>query len=145
MNTKKIIFHEYKLEIIEKHTGYIYYYGDIIYIIYDKPFCKIHFVDNSTFHICYPFNRLLKILPRIFFQCKKSIIINLARMKQYNFKEMEIIMEDNTVFSLSYRRKNDFVKEKEGINRLTVPFKDCFLCESKSKCCESFRANLENI
>jgi hypothetical protein len=73
------------------------------------------------------------------------MIINLARMKQYNLKEMKIIMEDNTVFPLSYRRKSDFVKGKKDINRLTVPFEDCFLCKSKNKCCESFRANLENI
>jgi DNA-binding LytR/AlgR family response regulator len=145
MNTKKIIFHEYKIEIIEKSTGYIYYYSDILYIKYYKPLCKIHFVDNRNFYIQYPFNKLLEILPSIFFQCKKSIIINLAKMKIYKFTEMEIIMEDNTVLPLSYRRKNDFIEEKNSINRLTVPFKDCFSCETKDKCCRAFHAHMENI
>jgi DNA-binding LytR/AlgR family response regulator len=145
MNTRKIIFHKFKVEIIEESKGYIYYYGDILYITYNKPYCKIFCLGRGKSHMLhYSLNILLKILPPVFFRCERSVIINLARMKKYDFTSMKITMEDDHILPLANRKKNDFIKLKTSITNLTAPFQDCFSCDSIETCCESYSANLKN-
>jgi DNA-binding LytR/AlgR family response regulator len=140
VNSKKIIFHDFKVEIIEGMKGYVYYYGDIEYITYDNPYYKVHCIGNKSHYISCPLYKLLEILPDVFFQSNKSVIINLSRMKSYDYKTMKIVMDDEYTFSLSSRRKDNFMKLKESIVYLTAPFQSCFSCDSENNRCDPFRA-----
>lgn len=123
--------------------GYIYYYADILYIIYDKPYCKIYCTGNTNHYISYSLRKILEVFPAVFFQCEKSTIVNLSKIKSYNYLNMQIVMEDDRILPLSNRRKKNFITVKNSIIRLTAPFQICFPCHSANNCCESYRAKLD--
>jgi DNA-binding LytR/AlgR family response regulator len=143
MNTQNIVFHEYKLEILINGKTVIHPYGDILYIITEKPYCKVSCINNKHYLLLYPLDKFINILPDCFFQCNRSTIINLSRVIEYDCtKEMKIVMENNKSFSISRNKRNDFKEKIHSIVRLTVPFEKCFECDSESFCCSSYRAKL---
>jgi DNA-binding LytR/AlgR family response regulator len=143
MNKQNIIFHEYKLEISVNGKTVIYPYGDILYIVAEKPYCKVCCVDNKQYLLLYPLDKFINVLPDCFFQCNRSTIINLSWVKEYDCtKDMKVVMNNNNAFSISRNRKDDLRKTVHSIARLTVPFEQCSRCDSESFCCSSYRAKL---
>jgi len=43
----KIIFHDLKMEILVETGVIARYYGELMYIIYDAPYCWLYFTGNN--------------------------------------------------------------------------------------------------
>lgn len=56
---------------------------------------------------------IMNQLPESFFRCQKSYIVNLAMVRQVDYKEMLISLEDNLCASLSRNVKNEFAHSME--------------------------------
>jgi DNA-binding LytR/AlgR family response regulator len=143
--TMEIIFHEYKIEIpIDSRKYKILYYADIVYIVYDNPYCSVYCVDNKHYMVSYSLSKFIKILPPIFYQCNKFVIINMSRISEYSLQGEgnTIIMDNEHVFSLSRRKKKEFLILKNSVLRLTPPFEQCLKCSQEGVCCALLRAKL---
>ncbi|MDR3246220.1 MAG: LytTR family transcriptional regulator [Prevotellaceae bacterium] len=136
-DSKKVVFHEFKLEIIEGAKGYVYCYGDIVCIIYGDPCHTIYCADGQIHYISCPLYKLQRILPSIFFQCNKSTLINLSRMISYDYQTMKIVMEGEHIFLLSSRRKSNFIKSKKC---LPTSFQSVSCDLANNHRCDPFRA-----
>lgn len=56
---------------------------------------------------------IMNQLPESFFRCQKSYIVNLAMVRQVDYKEMLISLEDNLCAGLSRNVKNEFAHRME--------------------------------
>ena len=56
---------------------------------------------------------IMNQLPESFFRCQKSYIVNLAMVRQVDYKEMLISLEDNLCASLSRNVKNEVAHRME--------------------------------
>ena len=45
--TSKIVFHDQKMEIVVENGADARYYSEMMYVIYDAPYCNLHFSDNT--------------------------------------------------------------------------------------------------
>ena len=87
------------------------HYDELTYVVYDAPFCWMHFGGQKKYQVESSLQRIREYLPSgVFFQCNRSTIINLYRCIRSNKAKTEIEMDDQTKHRLSRRRKKDFFK-----------------------------------
>ena len=105
----EIAFHELKMYIPVK-TGFVSQnYGELMYVVYDAPYCCLHFTGKKKYKVEVPLHYMLKNLPQNdFFQCNRAVIINIGCCKEFNRIDGVIKMEDDMEFSLARRRAKDF-------------------------------------
>ena len=108
----KIAFHDRKMEIPFK-TGFFVRidkdYDELMYVIYELPYCWLHFCDSEKFNVEVSLQIMSASLPAgVFFQCNRSTIVNLYRCQEYDKEMAVIVMEDGSKHHLSRRRAKDF-------------------------------------
>ena len=103
-----IVFHKQKMEISVKTGFIVHLYDELLYIVYDAPYCwlvlkgKKYMVETSLQYI-------MDNLPKNdFFQCNRSVIVNINYCKEYRREESVIVMDDYEEIRLSRRRVKSF-------------------------------------
>jgi DNA-binding LytR/AlgR family response regulator len=138
-----LTFHKYVIDIPTSNgRNRIYKYNDILYIVANRPYAKIHCIDKTNYLVNFSLVALEKILPDIFFRCAYSTIINLSHIKEYSLSEQNAVMADDSVIQISHRHIKGFIEAIDSLNRLISPFHCCTQCEEEDRCCKSFCAKL---
>ena len=128
----KIVFHEMKMEIPVKNGLIVHSYGELMYIIYDEPFCRLYFKDNVKYRVEVSLQYMLENLPKgVFFKCNRSTILNICYYKEYKKKPLMVIMEDGKELVLSRRVETLFHTIKRHLPRITPPCPGCYSCTCK--------------
>ena len=132
----KIIFHDLKMEILVE-TGIIArYYGELMYVIYDAPYCWLHFTGKNRYRVVVTMKKLMDNLPNAsFFRCKRSTIFNVCYYKEYVMAKSMVVMEDGREFKLTRRNILNFNAMRNDISRISPPCTTCYTCTNKK--CES--------
>jgi DNA-binding LytR/AlgR family response regulator len=105
---RRILFHDLKMDVPVKKEFIERNYDELMYVLYDAPYCQLHFTDKKIV-IETSLQHLMENLPEIiFFQCSRSVIININYCKDFRKPEAVIVMRDKTELDLSRRRVKDF-------------------------------------
>ena len=132
----KIVYHDLKMEIwIE--TGVISrYYGELMYVIYDAPYCWLYFTGKNRYRVVVTVRNLMQNLPAVsFLKCKRSVILNVCYYKEYDRAKSMVIMEDGRKFKLTRLNVLNFNTIRNNIPRNSPPCPRCYTCTDES--CES--------
>ena len=80
----QILFHERKMGIAI-NTGVVFrHYGELMYVIFDKPYCVLYFTGSAKYKIEIPLQYIEDNLPEgIFMKCKRSAILNIFYCKEF--------------------------------------------------------------
>jgi len=132
----KIVFHDLKMEI-RIETGVIArYYGELMYIVYDAPFCWLHFTGKNRYRVVVTMKSLMANLPDAsFFRCKRSVILNVCYYKEYNHTQSMVVMEDGREFKLTRINNVKFNKIRNNLPYHSPPCSRCYTCTDEK--CES--------
>ena len=136
MNSK-IVFHDLKIEIADKTGFIVYYYGELMYIIYDAPYCWFYFADKTKYKIETTVQYLFDNLPEVFFRCNRSSIINISYYKKFLINMNKLVMDDGKIFTLSRNNAIKFNTKRISLPRITPPCLNCYSCKIE---CESMLA-----
>ena len=137
----RILFHERKMEIAIS-TGLVFrYYGELMYIIFDKPYCVLHFTGNTKYRVEATMQYVWDKLPDgMFLKCKRSAILNIFYCREFKKIPRLLIMEDGMEIKLSQRNVSDF-KYMTGNFGLSNTFKppcggcyNCIIEKCEKKC-----------
>jgi len=128
---QKIVFHDQKMEISVKNGADARYYGELMCIVYDAPFCKLHFADNTDYTVETSLQSIIDNLPEApFFKCDRSVVINICYYKGYRLNPSVIVIDGGKEFKLSRRNVNDFIKKmKNNLPRISPPCPKCYTCK----------------
>ncbi len=91
----KIIFHDLKMEIPDDTKIITRFYGELMYIIYDAPYCYMHFTGTQKYKVDVTLQDMMDNLPEVFVRCNRSIVLNVCYYKEYDMNLSTIIMDDN--------------------------------------------------
>ena len=132
----KIVFHDLKMEI-RIETGVISrYYGELMYIIYDAPYCWLYFTGRNRYRIIVTMKSLMNNLPEAsFVRCKRSVILNVCYYKEYDHTKSMVIMEDDREFKLTQPNIMKFNTIRNKIPHNSPPCPRCYTCTEEK--CES--------
>ena len=130
----KIIFHDLKMEISVKNGVVARYYGELMYIMYDAPYCWLYFADNTKYKIEATMRYLIDNLPEAFIRCNRSVILNVCYYREYRITLSEVVMDDNRVFTLSRFNSLRFNAMRTSLPRISPPCANCYTCTDE---CES--------
>ena len=134
----KILFCDRKMVIPDKGVMTPHYYGDLMYIEVDKPYCDLYFTGNIKYHIEVTLKELIENLPKAgFLLCKRSAVVNLCYIKRFNLKKNPptIVMNDDTIFMLSKKNKIELEKMLYSTSRISPHCTPCITCTDDE--CES--------
>jgi len=125
----KILFHDRKM-VIPIETGFIAHdYGELMYILFDKPYCVLHFTGNCKYWVEISLQYMIDNLPKSgFMKCKRSAIINICYYKNFRKIESEIVMEDGARISLSKQNISDFKLMIKCLPNISPPCPACHRC-----------------
>ena len=132
----KILFYDRKMGIPDKGVITPHYYGDLMYIQVDKPYCDLYFTGNIKYHIEVTLKEMIENLPKAgFLLCKRSAVVNLCYIKCFNLKNNppKIVMNDDTIFMLSKKNKIEVEEMLKSTPRISPPCDPCYTC-SDDKC-----------
>jgi DNA-binding LytR/AlgR family response regulator len=122
----KILFHDLKMQIPVGTGEVARYYSELMYVIYDASYCRLHFADKSKYTVEVSLQHMLDNLPEsVFFLCNRSVILNTCYYREYQLSPPMIKMDDETVFSLSRRKISEFKKMKNKLARISPPCPGC--------------------
>lgn len=125
----KITFHRKKMEISTDNGEVARHYGDLMYVTFKDPFCRLQFVDGVHYKVDISLKYLQENIPKmIFFRCSRTTIINICYYKEYQIDSATVRMDDGMVFKLSVRSIADFKKQKANIPRISPPCPPCPEC-----------------
>ena len=128
--TSKIVFHNQKMEIAVENGADARYYSEMMYVIYDAPYCNLHFSDNTYYKVETSLQSIMDNLPdTTFFKCNRSVIINICCYKRYRMNPPMVVIDDDKEFSLSRRNIKDFIKMKNDLPRILPPCPKCYTCK----------------
>ena len=130
----KISFCDRKM-VIPVETGVdVRYYGELMYIIFDKPYCWLHFTENTKYKVEVTLKDMMDNLPKeVFMKCKRSAILNLCYCKVFRKKPPVIVMDDGEKFMLSRQNVQDFRRMTNILPRISPPCHTCYTCRN-DKC-----------
>ena len=125
----KILFHDRKM-VIPIETGCVtHYYGELIYILFDKPYCVLYFTGNIKYRVETSLRYMMDNLPELgFMKCKRSVIINICYYKSFRKIVPEVVMEDGASFKLSRQNVLDFKMMIKCLPNMSPPCPACHIC-----------------
>ena len=44
---RKIVFHDLKVQIYDNNSVFVRFYGELMYIVFDKPYCIFYFTGDQ--------------------------------------------------------------------------------------------------
>ena len=117
----KIVFYEQKIEIVLKTGFVVQYYSELMYVVYKKLRCTLHFANNENYTVASTLINMENNLPETaFVKCNRNIIVNLCRCKGHDKTISEIRMDDGEVFTLSRWNKTDFNAKRQNLRRIST-------------------------
>ena len=131
----KIVFHDLKMEILDDATTVARYYGELMYVIYEAPWCWLHFVDKTQYRVEVTLQYMMDNLPPAFVQCNRSVLLNLCYYREVDYILLMVRMDDGKEFNLARRRMKAFKETKNNLRRISPPCPSCYVCTHKE--CES--------
>ena len=121
----KIVFYDQKMEITVKNGMVVYCYGELMYVIYDAPYCYLYFADKTKYFIQVSLQYLMDNLPETtFFRCNRSAIINVGYYKGFRTKPPVVVIDDKE-FNLSRSNVKDFIRMKNNFIRTSSVSTQC--------------------
>lgn len=107
INRKRVLAYEYN------RNSYRIPYGNILYIekLQDIQKCVIRTEDGEDYEIISSITELVKKLGYGFFQCHKSCIVNVEKIKRVNYPDNTIVFQNNEIVYLLSNRKKKELKE----------------------------------
>lgn len=112
------------------------YYGELMYFIFNKPYCDLYFTGNKKYCVEISLKDLIENLPSgAFFKCKRSAVVNLCYFKAFRKREREIEMEDGKKIELSKQNVPDFGKIFSNLPCISPPCRACYECDDHA--CDS--------
>ena len=124
-DNQKIVF-SYKKRLIS------IFYGDLMYIKYEKPICWLHLKGKVKYWIEISVTSLIENLPEdAFLICKRSVIVNLLYFKYLYENLLKIEMVDGATFDLSKENIRDLKWRLERLPAISPPCPICYPCKEK--------------
>ena len=120
----KIVFYDLKMEITDETKIVARCYSELMYIIYDTPYCWLHFTDTKKYKVEISLQYMIDNLPIAFIRCNRSVILNVCYFKEYDFTSLMIVMRDDTVFKLSRRNVKNFNTVRFKLSRISPSCKE---------------------
>ena len=98
----KIIFYDRKMAIPVK-TGIVTgYYGELMYIQFDKPYCLLNFTGKNRYMVEVSLQYIIDNLPEgMFLKCRRSAILNVCYCKELINTPPTAVMEDGVKIRLT--------------------------------------------
>ena len=124
----KIVFNDLKMEIANDGKVTTRFYGELMYVIYDAPYCLLHFTDDKKYRVEATMQFVLDNLPIAFIRCNRSVILNMCYYKEYDSMLMEVKMECGKHFKLSRRHLRNFKEARQSLPRISPPCQICYVC-----------------
>ena len=89
----KIAFLDRKMAI-STETGIVFrLYDDLMYILFDKPYCLLHFTGNNKYMVHVSLKHMMDNLPKgAFMKCKRSAILNVHCCKEFRKISSKVVM-----------------------------------------------------
>ena len=111
-----------------------HYYGVLMHIQFDKPYCVLQFTKGRKYWVEVSIQEVLANLPEaVFLKCKRSAIINLCYLKSFHENPPTIEMADGVTFSLSKHNVLEYRMMTKRLDDLAPPCPICYPCTDK-KC-----------
>ena len=130
---QKISFYDRKMIIPVKNGTDARYYGDLMFVLFDKPDCILHFADGEKYKVEVALKHVMEHLPKgVFLKCKRSAILNLCHFKQFRKKPPMITMNDGAKFSLTKQNAQEFMLIIDQLTRFSPPCPICYTCRHEN-------------
>ena len=105
----KIVFYDRTMTIPVKSGIVNLFYGELMYIKFEKPFCILHFTKSRKYWVEISVREMMAHLPEaVFLKCKRSAILNLSYLKGCYDHPPTIVMADGERFSFSKQNVLNF-------------------------------------
>jgi len=122
----KITFHEKKMVIPNGADIVVRYYEELMYVIFDKPYCLLYFFGNSRYRVEISLKYMMEKLPEnTFIQCKRSSILNINYFKEFKRRERIVTMVDGSEIKLSKRNLPEFIWKLNNMPRISPTCPNC--------------------
>ena len=132
----EIVFCNKKMLISAKSGKVKRFYGELMYIKYEKPYCVFHFKEGPKYWIEVPLQYMIDNLPdATFLVCKRSAILNLIYFKNFTANPPMIEMLDGEKFKLSKQNALKFNEMLSQLPQLSPLCPICYPC--KNETCKS--------
>ena len=120
----KIVFYDLKMEITDGSKIVARCYSKLMYIIYDAPYCWLHFTDTKKCKVEISLQYMMQNLPIAFIRCNRSVILNVRYFKEYDFTSLVVVMCDDVEFKLSRRNVKNFNAARFKLSRISPHCKE---------------------
>ena len=126
---EQILFYDRKM-VIPTNNGHVtHYYGELMYIIFDKPYCHLHFTENVKYKMEVALQHIMDNLPKsAFVKCRRSAIVNLCHHKVFLKNTREIVMVNSVKFKLSKQNILDLLSIIKNLSIISPPCPNCYTC-----------------
>jgi len=126
----KISFYDRKMVIPIKRGVDACYYGELMYVKFDKPYCILHFTGSKKYKVEISLKEMMDNLPQnTFFKCKRSAILNICYFRSFSNNPPMITMDDGAKFELSKQNVQFFNQIKINFTRISPPCHSCYTCK----------------
>ncbi|WP_080903091.1 LytTR family DNA-binding domain-containing protein [Parabacteroides sp. Marseille-P3160] len=139
MKKGNILFCDRELIVEESNKVTCLYYYDILDVVAEAPYTTITTIKNKKVYLETPLSQIAKRLPSVFFQCNRSVIVNLIYVSLYEKEGSFFVLHAalGKKYIISSRKKNVF---RERLHYVKTHF---FRCEACLSCrnavfCEKF-------
>jgi len=124
-----ISFYDRKM-VLPVRTGIITrYYGELICVTYDKPYCVLHFAHNTKYMVDVSLQYLMDNLPSsVFIFGNRSSIINICYCRELNRSELFAIMENDIQIRMSKKNVLKFIWLMNNMPCISPPCPICYTC-----------------
>ena len=140
----KIAFLDQKMAISVESGIVLRLYDDLMYILFDKPYCLLHFTGNSRYIIQVPLQFMADNLPKdVFMKCKRSAILNVRYCKELKKTRQTVVMDDGTEIKLTQQNALNFKWMIENMSGSSPPCKCCRDNEIEKQVHRKVRLNKE--
>ena len=98
----KIAFFDRKIAITAE-TGIVFrHYDELMYVLFDKPYCSLYFTGNSRYMLQVSLQKIMEKLPKTtFMKCKRSAVLNVGYCKELRKIPQIVVMDDGREIKLS--------------------------------------------
>jgi hypothetical protein len=130
-----ITFYRWGIELDSKHETHFYFYSEIMYVIYDTPYCFIHCLNNGIqekYTLKTSLKKFASNFPAVFFQNNQRNIINTYYLR--SIFENKIVMSDGKLFGLSRRHVSELKEHKIMLEKIPC---NCIFCNIYGKNCSA--------
>jgi hypothetical protein len=140
-----IVFYRWGVELSSKHETHFYFYSEIMYVIYDTPYCYVYCLNTGIlekYTLKVSLKKIASDFPAIFFQISQNSIINTYYIR--SIVENITVMNDGKPFELPRRHVSELKQHKIMAEKIPC---GCIFCNiyGKNGCTEICENRPNNI